>query len=374
MSHPIDAVVTNTRFIVCVGPGGVGKTTLAAALGVRAAMLGRRVFVLTIDPARRLADALGLLGEIGDAPHRVALDAIAAPGALDAAMLEASASYDALIGRIARSPEERALILENRVYRAFSRTLARSHAYIAMERLFHVLESGDAPDLVILDTPPTHTALDILDAPGALARFAEDRVVDALAGTGSAVSVGATAAGTLFGMLAGKELGAELSGFIRAFVPLRRGFADRARHMQQVLVNEARFVLVIAPEPGPLVDARNLTLGLRERGIRLGATLTNRAFTEDPRAPLQPLGEASTSDLDALAAEVAQPAEDETLRILVRARAHRAEIDAIDSSRLAARKAFEEEYAGAAVSLSLPETADEPIDVRRLHALACAAR
>jgi anion-transporting ArsA/GET3 family ATPase len=366
----IDEIVSEGRLVVCVGPGGVGKTTLAAALGVRAAMLGRHAFVLTIDPARRLADALGLSGLIGDDAHRVSLDAIDAPGSLTAAMLEASASYDALIGRITASTAERDAILDNRVYRAFSRTLARSHAYVAMERLYHALEGPDAPDLVILDTPPTRSALDILDAPGALSRFADDRVVDALAGTGAALSVGAVAAGKLFGLLAGQALGSELSSFLRAFVSLRQGFSERARHTQRVLREQARFVLVVAPEPSHVDDASHLALGLRERGIRLHTTLANRAFTEDPLAPLAPLRPTSTGDLGPLVEALAQG---DAREVLERARAHRAGIAIGDAARAEVLRAFVRE-SGAARTLSLPRAGDEPTDVRRLHALACAAR
>ncbi len=373
-ARAIDAIVQDGRLVVCVGPGGVGKTTLAAALGVRAAMLGRRVFVLTIDPARRLADALGLSGGFGDDAHRVSLAEISAPGTLDAAMLEASASYDALIGRIAPTEDQRAAILENRVYRAFSRTLARSHAYVAMERLFHVLEGPSPPDLVILDTPPTRSALDILDAPGALSRFADDRVVDALAGTGAALGAGAYAAGKLFGMLAGKELGAELASFLRAFVSLRQGFSERARTTQRILREEARFVLVVAPEPSHLDDAAHLVAGLRERGIGLFATLSNRTFTEDPRAPLTPLAPTSVRDLRALASRLDSPGTPPVDEILSRARAHRIDVAALDQARLSTLRAFERATGTSEKVLSLPRAGDEPTDIARLHALACSAR
>src|SRR5690606_1744898 len=122
------AAIEGARLIVCVGPGGVGKTTTAAALGLAAADAGRAVLVLTIDPARRLADALGLDG-LDDEVKRVAIPGLPPGGRLDAAMLDTRASYDALITRITRTEEERARILDNRAYRAFSRTLARSHAY-----------------------------------------------------------------------------------------------------------------------------------------------------------------------------------------------------------------------------------------------------
>ena len=153
--------LASQRLLVCVGPGGVGKTTLAAALGVGAARRGKRVLVLTIDPAKRLASALGLDG-LDDEIRPVDLHGDSATGSLHAAMLDTRASYDALITRIAPNEDARARILDNRVYNAFSRTLARSHAYVAMERLHEVMRD-DTWDLVILDTPPLRSALDILD-------------------------------------------------------------------------------------------------------------------------------------------------------------------------------------------------------------------
>ena len=261
-----DDLVATGRLVVCVGPGGVGKTTLAAALGVRAAVLGRRAFVLTIDPARRLASALGIDAASATGAHvDVPLTTLGAHGSLTAAMLEPRASYDALISRIA-PVADRANILENRVYRAFSRTLARSHAYVAMEHLFDVLEGDAPPDLVILDTPPMRSALDILDAPLALARFAEQRALSTLA-SGAAASAGAYAAGKLVGLLAGARLGDELATFLRTFLGMRAGFAQRARAIDRILREDARFVLVVAPDATHLGDAEHLARSLTERGI-----------------------------------------------------------------------------------------------------------
>lgn len=356
----VDALVQGTRLIVCVGPGGVGKTTLAAALAVRAAVLGRRAFVLTIDPARRLAGALGIEAESATGKHvRVALGALSGQGELTAAMLEPRASYDALIGRIA--PEaDRERILENRVYRAFSRTLARSHAYVAMEHLHDVLEGEHPPDLVVLDTPPMRSALDVLDAPLALARFAENRALSALGG-GAAASAGAFAAGKLVGLLAGKTLGDELTTFLRTFLGMRKGFASRARTIDRILREDARFVLVMAPDATHVADARHLADGLAERGIRIEATLGNRAFTEDPRAPLRPM--------PALPAAIDEtgltPSEASLLR------------DALALARdLAARDAARAQLLAPfpGTHLSFPLAGAEPMDVEQLHALARAGR
>ncbi len=344
-----DALIADGRLVVCVGPGGVGKTTLAAGLAVRAAVMGRRTFVLTIDPARRLASALGIDAAHATGKHvEVALGSLGARGTLTAAMLEPRASYDALITRIA-PVADRARILDNRVYQAFSRTLARSHAYVAMEHLYDVLEGPSPPDLVILDTPPMRSALDILDAPLALARFAEQRSLAALAG-GAAGSAGAYAAGKLVGLLAGAQLGGELTTFLRTFLGLRAGFAQRARATDRILRQDARFVLVVAPESTHLADAEHLATGLRERGISVSATLGNRAFTEDPRAPFAPMPKMG-----------AMPSEPLLERAWRRARAAE-DADAARARTLAAMPG---------ARISFPRTQVEPTDVALLHALAC---
>ena len=159
-----------SSLVVCVGPGGVGKTTMSAALAVRAAHQGKRVAVITIDPARRLADALGLDG-LSDELRPVDMSGA---GTLHAAMVDTGASYDALMGRITGGAERDA-ILKNRVYQAFSKSLARSHAYVASERLYDLTHTGF--DLVVLDTPPTRSALEILDAPARLLQFLDDGVL-----------------------------------------------------------------------------------------------------------------------------------------------------------------------------------------------------
>ena len=277
--------------IVCVGPGGVGKTTTAAALAVRAARSGKRALVLTIDPAKRLADALGLDG-LDDAIHRSPID----DGVLGAAMLDTKASYDALIGRIAAA-EQQAEILDNRVYRAFSRTLARSHAYVAAERLHDVLESGEW-DLVVLDTPPTRSALDILDAPGRLAQFLDERVLrwflqqsEASGTFASLANMGGAAALRLLERLAGESIVHELVAFFGVLASLRDGFHERAEAVRTRLVDpETAFVLVASPSPTSLDDAAHLARELGRRGSPARAVVFNRAYVPEPftGGPLKP--------------------------------------------------------------------------------------
>lgn len=282
-------LLRDRSLLVCVGPGGVGKTTVAAALALQAARAGRRTLVLTIDPARRLAAMLGLDG-LDDAVRPVPAELVGASGSLDAAMLDTRASYDALIHRIAADPEHRQRILDNRVYRVMSRSFGTAHAYVAMERLHDVLGAGY--DLVVLDTPPTRNALDILDAPGRLATFLEQGVAkwfirDPGEGLrGRMLARGGAAATRLLGKIAGEALVHELGEFFAVFVGLQSGFQQRAEQIQRTLrADSSAFVLVSSALAPNLADARFLHDGLVARGVEVSAAVFNRAYTpltDDP--------------------------------------------------------------------------------------------
>jgi anion-transporting ArsA/GET3 family ATPase len=283
------------RLVVCVGPGGVGKTTVAASLALQAARRGRRSLVLTIDPAKRLADALGLDG-LSDGVKRVPRERLTAalpgetPAELHAAMLDTKTSFDALISRIAPDEAAARRILENPVYRAFSRTLARSHAHVAMERLYDVTESG-AFDLVVLDTPPLRSALEILDAPGRIVRFLDEGVVrwfvrPERGRLSRLLPRGGAAASRLLALLASKKLVEQASDFFGALLNLQQGFRDRANRMQDILREPSTaFFLVCAPAQSSLEDAAFLRDGLLERRMGIDAAIFNRAFVAEARAP-----------------------------------------------------------------------------------------
>jgi len=283
--------------LVAVGPGGVGKTTISAAMGLEAARRGRNVLVLTIDPAKRLAQALGLTG-LDDHVQEVSTEGLArggvdVPGKLYAAMLDTGRSFDALMARVAPTPQARERILNNRVYRAMAGTLARSHAYIAMERLY---EAMDDPrfDLVILDTPPTRNAIEILDAPGTLMAFLEENVVKWFVRRPSSGlrarlwATGSAAVTRLLGLLAGQDFLDEIVAFFESFYELRDGFRERAERARAYLRHpRSSFVVVSSADPSNLEDALALADGIRSRGVSIEAAVFNRAYEPLGTDPLE---------------------------------------------------------------------------------------
>jgi arsenite-transporting ATPase len=263
------------RLAFCVGVGGVGKTTLAAALALREAMRGRSVLVLTADPARRLADALGI-HTLRDDPSYIALPSHTDGGELHAAMLETKASADDIIRRAAEDEARAQRVLDNRIYQAFSRTLARSHAYAAMERV-HDTVHDPRYDLVVVDTPPAQSSVEILDAPARLVQFLDQRVVRWLvrASEDSAQLRGGPLAQRLLRAVAGDSLVAALTEM--AF--LRDGFSERASEVRDLMRSSStRFVLVSSADRVGIDAAQSVADELRDRGFELARVVFNRAF------------------------------------------------------------------------------------------------
>ena len=327
----IDEIIQRQRLLIAIGPGGVGKTTISAAIALRAAELGKRTLVLTIDPAKRLADALGLTG-LDDRIREVSTtelerSGVAVPGELYAAMFDNATSMDSLMRRVAPDDETRDKVLRNRVYRAMAGTLARSHAYLAMERLHEVMNSG-AFDLVILDTPPARNALDILDAPSRLATFLEEGVVKWFVGQKRGRGLRArlmqssgAAATKLFEVIVGKELAQETISFFDAFASMRQGFRDRAADIQKMLrAEDTSFVLVSSADATHLADAEALARGVSERGVRVDAAVFNRSYER--------LTHAAPLEIVAEAGELDSPT---TIRLLFRDELHRHEREVMTS-------------------------------------------
>ena len=308
MSSGIDELLLRQKLLVSVGPGGVGKTTVSAAIALRAAELGRRTLVLTIDPAKRLADALGLTGlddRIREVSTASLTDAgVTVPGQLYAAMFDNAASMDTLMQRVAPDAETRDKVLRNRVYRAMAGTLARSHAYLAMERLHEVM-SSNSYDLVILDTPPARNALDILDAPSRLATFLEEGVVKWFVrsnegkGWRAKLMQGSGAAAVkLFEVVVGKDLAQETIAFFEAFYGMREGFHERASAIQATLrAKHTSFVLVSSADATHLADAEALATGIKSRGVGIDVAVFNRSYERLTHAdPLQIVTEGGALD------------------------------------------------------------------------------
>ena len=289
----LEQLLSAKEIVVACGPGGVGKTTISASLAATAAArLGGRVLVLTVDPARRLADALGVRG-LGNVARRVPDEAFAGArarpkGELYAAMLDMSESWDALVRRHAPDPGTASQILANPLYRNITRRFAQGHDYIAMERLYELHEEGEY-DLLVVDTPPSLSALDLLDAPGRMAEFFSSRLLRWLIVPYRSRLV--NFASRPFYQVADRILGSQfledLAGFFILFQTMRDGFIARAEAVNRLLRDvRTTFVVVTTLEAVPAVEAEQLIESLRDRRLHLGLLVCNKvlpgSFSDPP--------------------------------------------------------------------------------------------
>ena len=268
----------NTHIVVTCGSGGVGKTTTAAAMGLRAAAAGRRTVVLTIDPARRLAQSMGLT-ELDNTPRRVK----DADGELFAMMLDMKRTFDEVVSAHS-TPERAAQIFANPFYQALSSSFAGTQEYMAMEKLSQLAETGEW-DVIVVDTPPSRSALDFLDAPQRLGRFLDGRMIrlitmPARAGGRAYLKV-LTAGFTVFAKILSRILGGELlqdvSSFVAALETMFGGFRQRAEHTYALLkAPGTAFVVVAAPEPDALREASYFVERLNSDGMPLAGLIVNR--------------------------------------------------------------------------------------------------
>ena len=280
----IDRVVRDQSIVICCGSGGVGKTTTAAAFALEAARLGRRACVVTIDPARRLANSLGL-----DAlTNRPTLIEGPWPGELHALMLDPKGTFDDLIQRYSDSPEQAEGIKVNRIYKNLTGTLSGTQEYMAMEKLYELVEEGGF-DLVVVDTPPSRNALDFLDAPRRLTHFLENRLFQALM-TPTRVGlrfmgVAAQALLRTIARVAGADIVRDAVTFFQAFEGMEEGFRTRAARVRELLVQDGTsFVLVASPRPDSVDEAVHFAGKLIESDMSVTALVVNRVqprFAED---------------------------------------------------------------------------------------------
>jgi len=280
----IDGVLLDpaTRIVVCCGSGGVGKTTTAAALALRAAEQGRTTVVLTIDPARRLAQSMGLR-ELDNSPRRVSGVDTAKGGELHAMMLDMKRTFDEIVAAHS-TPERAEQIFANPFYQSLSSSFAGTQEYMAMEKLGQ-LRARDEWDLIVVDTPPSRSALDFLDAPARLGRFLDGRMLRLLLAParagGRAYMKVVSASFSLFTKILTRILGTDalrdLSSFVGALETMFGGFRERAQHTYRLLKTPGTaFLVVAAPEPDALREASYFVERLSEEDMPLAGLVLNR--------------------------------------------------------------------------------------------------
>jgi anion-transporting ArsA/GET3 family ATPase len=271
-----------TKVIVCCGSGGVGKTTTAAALAVRAAERGRKTVVLTIDPARRLAQALGL-PELDNQPRRVEVDGFEPAGELAAMMLDMRRTFDDMVHAHA-GPERAKEVLTNPFYRTISSSFSGTQEYMAMEKLGQLASDGQW-DLIIVDTPPSRSALDFLDAPQRLSAALDGRMIKLLAGPAKAggwgirkiVGAGFSLFAKAVSTIVGGQLLADASAFVQAFDSMFGGFRERSTRTYELLRSGGTaFLVVAAPEPDALREASYFVERLAGESMPLAGLVVNR--------------------------------------------------------------------------------------------------
>jgi anion-transporting ArsA/GET3 family ATPase len=272
-------LIERKEIVICAGAGGVGKTTTAAAIALGMAERGLKVAVLTIDPARRLADSLGL-PELGNEERQVEIDG---SGELWAMMLDPKRTFDDLIEKHAPDERTRDAVLSNRIYQELSNAVAGSQEYMAMEKLYE-LHQEERYDLLVLDTPPSRNALDFLEAPERLSRFVDSRSLQLFLRPGRlGLKVFGRGTGMLFSALqkvTGVDLLQDLSEFFASFGDMAEGFRERAARTSELLADRrTTFLLVTSPRRDAIDEAIFFHRRLRERRLPFGGVVVNRMST-----------------------------------------------------------------------------------------------
>jgi anion-transporting ArsA/GET3 family ATPase len=362
----------NTRVIVTCGSGGVGKTTTAAAMALMGAEAGRRTVVLTIDPARRLAQSMGLT-ELDNTPREVVG---IANGQLFAMMLDMKRTFDDVV--LEHSTPERAdAIFANPFYQSLSSSFAGTQEYMAMEKLGQLV-AADEWDLIVVDTPPSRSALDFLDAPNRLGRFLDGRMIRVLTAPARAggrtglkvMTAGIGVFAKVFSRVLGGDLIRDLSAFVSALESMFGGFRERAQQTYELLkAPGTSFVVVAAPEPDALREASYFVERLSAEHMPLAGLVVNRMRQTASGADTEPLSaaraEAAADGLAAKASASAAGTADPMLALTITALRVHAEVAAAAEHDLRMAKRFASAHPDVA-SIAVPAL---PADVHDLSGL-----
>ena len=361
-------MVDDARVLVCCGSGGVGKTTTAAAIATEAARRGRRVVVITIDPAKRLADALGMTGRLGNDPVRLDLPDVVSgehdqdretSGELWAMMLDAKQTFDDLVRTQARSQRQADEILGNPFYVNIASRLSGSQEYMAAEKLYE-LNGDDRFDLVVVDTPPSREALDFLDAPKKLTNFLDHRVyrwlVTPARGGLKVLNFAAQPILRTIGRVIGADVLADAVDFFRAFEGIEDGFRRRAYQVDALLRSaETRYVVIASPRSDTVNEALYFTEQLSRAGVTTSGLVINR---------LQPMFGRGSAKSAAANAKKAEKAGDGDSRLAI-LHANLAHLRAIAEAEESSITPLLEALSGVPVA-RIPQ---RPVDVHDLTAI-----
>ena len=310
MSAPsIQQLLTEKRLLICVGAGGVGKTSMAATMGVHAAMMGRKVLVLTIDPAKRLANSLGL-HEFGNEETPIDLSPLGeTEGELWAMMLDGKHAFHELIDRVAEDDATKQAIYENNIYQSIADTIVGNQEYMATEKLYDVIHLGGY-DLVILDTPPVKNALDFLESPGRMAQFVDKRIMQWFLADGKdrgmlrrLISGTSSKIFGLLGHIFGKDFLEDIAVFFQHFKELYEGFQERHQAVEALFRDsKTGFLIVLSPTEPAVEVAKFFVEQLKMRRMPLLGVIANQCHRSTPRSEqssdnLQQLCESNSTDL-----------------------------------------------------------------------------
>ena len=365
-------LVDTRHVVVCCGTGGVGKTTAAAALAIEGARRGRNTVVVTIDPAKRLANTLGL-EHLSNSPHEIPRsswsDAEAgaadgpARGRLHALMLDTKSTFDQLVERYAENERQAQRILANSFYRNIAGALSGTQEYMAMEKLYELHASGTF-ELIVVDTPPTRHALDFLDAPHRLTRLLDNRIFRLLmAPSRTTLRVTGAAAQAFLrtvGRVVGREVVDDVIAFFRAFEGMEAGFRDRAHQMRDLLgESETAFVLVTTPRRDAVEEGEYFADRLAEHGMAVEALVVNRVHPH--------FIDANPEHLRARAAQLRSREGDAAVQLAARF-VNLAELEEVAQRERRELEGLEDRLGNAAVAY-VPELDDEVFDFAALRAV-----